>query len=526
MINLKDYRPAGPVMKAFHESTAFFRVMAGPVGSGKTGGAGCVEMLFGVMAQKPMPDGVRRAKFGVLRDTYRNLYSQFIPSWFEWFPRELGDFVGSDDRPAFHKFPLDTPMGPCELEIEMRALGANSVEKTCRGWNLTGCFLDEADLLPEQAFDFLAGRVMRWPHKDFRVSKGVWATFNKPDVDHYLYRRCVEDVSEDWAFFDQPPGLIPGTMDTNPQAENLPRLDDDYYQKQARNNPPAYVQRMVRNEWGASTSGEVIYPEFDVKRHMSATPLEPEPGDELTIGVDGGGTPAAVIGGRLRDGRRVIYAEVVLVDPYDPKGRRLLYGVGWRRFYEAVRDVIHPRFARQRFTMAWGDPSAFYGVDREYGEYSDLEKAFRELNIPLVPAESNAIQLRHDAVRGLLATQAGRREAGLIIDPRCTWLRRGFTTDYRWEERDPKQETKTLKPKKTATSHVHDAAQYWGLGELGSAGVQNIRHAIGRPPVPDGFRETSGGLIVPEGPGRSGRGSSYGQGGPGELYRSDWSPWD
>jgi hypothetical protein len=54
-------------------------------------------------------------------------------------PAELGHFTGSDDRPASHLRPRD-PIGRCEVEAEFRALGTNSVEATCRGWELNGAY--------------------------------------------------------------------------------------------------------------------------------------------------------------------------------------------------------------------------------------------------------------------------------------------------------------------------------------------------------------------------------------------------
>ena len=76
----------------------------------------------------------------------------------------------------------------------------------------------------------------------------------------------------------------------------------------------------------------------DLDRLFSTVELEPEPGSEIILGLDGGGTPAAVVMGRDRLGRRIIYAEVVLTDPMDPKGRRILHGVGPKRFAEALGD--------------------------------------------------------------------------------------------------------------------------------------------------------------------------------------------
>lgn len=473
MFDVKTYRPAGPTLKRFHESSAFIRLMAGPVGSGKTAGAGCAEMVLGAMIQQPMPDGVRRAKFGVLRDTYRNLYSQFIPSWFEWYPRELGSFVGSDDRPAMHTFSADTPIGPCEIQVEMRALGANSVEKTCRGWNLTGCFLDEADLLPEETIAFLTGRVKRWPQRPYRVTKGVWGVFNKPDVDHWTYQMCMEEKHDraDFEFFDQPGGLLDGGPPflPNPAAENLERLDDDYYLIQATNNKAAYVRRMVRNKWGSSVAGDPVYPEFNTEHHVSTIELEPGPRDRLTVGLDGGGTPAATISGRDPVGRRITYAELVMVDPFDPKRRRLVHGVGPTRFGQALKELLKRRFPNNPVTI-YGDPAAFYGADREGGEFSYMETVGHAIGVAVQPAPSNEIYVRHEAVRdGLTNWRDGRPMQ--MINPSCLWIRAGATSDYKYEPADPKQPGKTLKPLKTRTSHVHDAWQYDALGDVGRAGV-------------------------------------------------------
>lgn len=476
MFDPKTYKPAGPVMKAFHESDAFYRALAGPIGSSKTTGAGVAEPVFGAMLQQPYSDGVRRFKSGVLRDTYRNLYATTMKTWLEWIPREVGHFTGSDDRPAMHKFDLETPIGPCEIEVEFRALGPNSVEAVCRGWELNGAYLDEADLMPPEAVSFLGGRVMRAGDVKLRRTRGVWFTFNKPDVDHFLYNWCEEGGLEGLAFFDQPGGLLDGEpYRLNPSAENLAHLDPNYYVQAATGQPDWYITRMIRNKWGASISGEPIYPEFRRERHVSPVELEPRPGSVLKLGLDGGGTPAAVVVGRDTRGRRIVFAEVVLVDPYDPKGRKLITGVGAARFADAIRDVIFPRFKGCTFEIGYGDPAAFYGADREAGEYSFMEAVSMKLGIPIIPTDSNEIGLRLDAVHLLMRDTGDDGRPQLIFNPSCKWLIRGCASDYKWEQRDPKQPGKTLKPQKSATSHVHDALQYSILGDVGRAGVQSGR---------------------------------------------------
>lgn len=472
MFDAKTYQPAGPVMKAFHESSAFYRALAGPIGSSKTTGAGVAEVFFGSMLQTPYSDGIRRFKSGVLRDTYRNLYATTMKTWLDWVPRELGDFTGSDDRPAVHKFNIETPIGEAEIETEFRALGTNSVEATCRGWELNGAYLDEADLMPPEAVSFLAGRVMRAGDVNLRQSRGVWFTFNKPDVDHFLYEWCEEGGLEGMQFFDQPGGLLDGQpFRTNPAAENLANLDKGYYVIAATGQPDWYVTRMIRNKWGASVSGELIYPEFRADLHVSPVELEPLPGTVLKIGLDGGGTPAAVIVGRDEFGRRIVYAEVVLVDGTDPRGRRLATGVGPKRFAQAIRDAIFPRFRQCTFEIAYGDPAAFYGADRENGEYSFMETVGLQLGIPVIPTDSNEISIRLESVRGLLGSMAADGRHMLMLNPSCRWLRRGFVSDYKWSLRDLRQPGKNLVPQKSTTSHVHDGLQYVILGDVGRAGV-------------------------------------------------------
>lgn len=532
----RTYVPGGPTLKAFHESNAFVRLMAGPIGSGKTVAAGVAEPFFTAMTQKPDSDGVRSAVVGVLRDTYRNLYATTMKTWLSWVPRNHGHYTGSDDRPAVHELEFMAPFtdgtpgqGLCRLRVEWRALGTNSVEATCRGWELHGAYIDEADTTPIEAISFLAGRVKRGGRKETRVSRGVWVTFNKPDTDHPLFDICVEQAethaANGFEFFDQPAGLLPGGPPyiVNPVAENLTNLDADYYEVSARGQPDWYVRRMIRNQWGASVAGEPVFGSVDLDRLFSPVELEPEAGTEIFIGMDGGGTPAAVICGRSPTGRRIIYAEVVLTDPTDPRGRRILHGVGTKRFTEALEAALHPRFSRCRVSMVWGDPAAFYGADREMGEFSALETTCHQLGIPINPAPSNELQLRHESIRNLVfRTNQCDGLPDLLINPSCRWLRRGFAGDYRWEQRDPKQPAKRLKVQKSNSSHAMEAAQYAMLGDQGRAAIVSgaaydpHKPKARQPQSSDGWSQSPSGLWRP-----GGQRPSQGGG----TYSSDWSPW-
>src|SRR6185503_3312722 len=76
------YHPAGPVVEAFHRSSAFVRGLMGPVGSSKST-ACCIEILGRAQEQKPF-NGVRRTRWAVIRNTYPELKSTTIKTWTEW----------------------------------------------------------------------------------------------------------------------------------------------------------------------------------------------------------------------------------------------------------------------------------------------------------------------------------------------------------------------------------------------------------------------------------------------------------
>ena len=61
------------------------RIITGPVGSGKTTIC-CGEVMSRALQQKPSPDGVRRFKAGIVRNTMPELRRTTIPTWLALFP--------------------------------------------------------------------------------------------------------------------------------------------------------------------------------------------------------------------------------------------------------------------------------------------------------------------------------------------------------------------------------------------------------------------------------------------------------
>jgi hypothetical protein len=86
---------AGPVADAFLRSRAFICGIIGPVGSGKTLTM-LQKLLRGGALQGGRPDahGIirRKARYGVIRESYPNIEANILPSWFNLVPAEEGKF--------------------------------------------------------------------------------------------------------------------------------------------------------------------------------------------------------------------------------------------------------------------------------------------------------------------------------------------------------------------------------------------------------------------------------------------------
>ncbi|KAL5684627.1 hypothetical protein EMGR_005688 [Emarellia grisea] len=121
----------GPVAEAFMRSRAFIVVIIGPVGSGKTMAMLQKGVRNGAMQGARIDErGIkrRRAKFGVIRESYPSLDANTLPSWFNITPKEYGHF--SAKAPYSHKFQRvlrrdasRQPTDVLDMEVEFRAIG-------------------------------------------------------------------------------------------------------------------------------------------------------------------------------------------------------------------------------------------------------------------------------------------------------------------------------------------------------------------------------------------------------------------
>lgn len=435
------YRPGGPVLAAFMASRARVQGIMGPIGSGKTQGALIKFPRLGAAQRPSTRDGVRRVKFCVVRDTYRQLWNTTIPSWFKRIPKDAGEWVGALGDPARHKIEFRLGDGSMvELGMEFVAIGDNKVEDVLRGYEVTGFYLNEADLLSREVLTYAISRAGRYPDIEEGGPSwyGVLADFNAPDTENYCYDFFVDNPPDGVEFFRQPSGL-------SPNAENLSNLPPGYYADLVAINPDWWVRRMVRNEFGYSRDGKPVYPEFSDGRHVAPEPLKPVRGVPLIVGADAGGTPAAALTQRLPGGQWRVYDEIV-------------FDGGATRFGELLNQKLAEPEYRELDVAGWCDPAALaQGTD----EKSWCEIVSHVTKIRFRAAPSNRLLPRLEAVRVPLLRSLDGATPGFLLSPTCKMLRKGFNSGYRYRRLQVAGgERYVEEPDKNEYSHPHDALQY------------------------------------------------------------------
>lgn len=454
-----DYRVTAPTIRAFHQSQVFVRVLLGPIGSGKTTAA-IVELAIRAAQQKPAPDGVRRTRFALIRNTAPELTSTTIKSFRAWFPDGVG------------KWNMESPItfsmrrGDVEAEFLFLALDRDEDVRKLLSLELTGAYLNEAREIPKSVLDAVTGRVGRFPpmRDGGPTWRGVIADTNPPDSEHWLYRLAEIERPDGFAFFKQPPG-------DGPDAENLENLPPDYYALAKVGKDEDWIKVYVRGEYGFVQEGKPVYSSFRDSVHVAPDPLEPVPSLPLLLGVDFGLTPAAIIGQRLQDGRWLIVDEVVTDD------------CGVTRFAQMLSQYVARTYPRM-YVEGWGDPAGNQRAQTD--EQTCLEIMRTHTGWRWHPAPDNALTLRLEAVRGALNRLVDGRP-GLLLSPRCAVLRKGFAGGYHYRlARTGFGTTYSEEPAKNAYSHPHDALQYLlsGGGEA-SVVLNRQRNASALPKFAD-----------------------------------------
>ena len=444
---------ASPTMVKFHQSDAFVRSLFGPIGSGKS--VACViEMLrISFEVQEPQfddpkyPFGVRKSRWVVVRNTYRELIDTTIQTFFDWYPQELGTYHKQDMK--FTTVMTMADKTTAHVEFLFRALDKPDDIKKLLSLEVTGGWLNEAREIPKAIMDMLIGRLGRYPRK---VNKKGGATrhcllmdTNPPDSDHWYYKLFEEGGTEGYEIFHQPSG-------TSPEAENIENLPDGYYQKMQAGKTQEWINVYVHGMYGFVQNGKPVWPEYkDDKHHTDEQLVIPESW-KIVVGMDFGLTPAAVFGCRTPSDQIIAFDELVAED------------MDAKTFGRLLKQKILSEYPNHTFEF-YGDPA---GDQRAQSDKSTPFMMLAASGISAAPTWTNDPVIRIGAVAQPMKRLDSVGDMGFLIGPRCKIVRKACAGGYKYKRMQVTGEERFMDvPDKNRYSHPADALQYMmlGLGE-------------------------------------------------------------
>lgn len=442
-MSVTDYAPPPTVLK-FMLSDASFRLVMGPVGSGKSTGC-CLEIARRARMQAPSRDGVRRTRWAIVRNTRQQLKDTTLKTWFEWFPDRVAGTWRETDQTFTLRF------DDVVAEVMFRPLDNPEDVKRLLSLELTGAYVNEARELPLDVVVALRSRCGRYPSvKEVAPTwSGLIGDTNPPDDDHWIHTKFEQEKPRGWEIYKQPGG-------ETPEAENVEHLPPSYYAEMKEGASPAWIDVHVHGKYGSSKAGKPVYESTFISGfHVSPTPLQPVFSAPLMLGMDFGRTPACTYEQRLPNGR-----VVVLDESFDDN-------TGLEGFLvRKVKPKLQARFQGMKVIVC-GDPA---GWDKSQINDMSCADVLAQQRFRAVRAPTNQLSRRLDAVERQLARQI-EGKAGLLHDARCERLLRGYRAGYHYKA------TKTglaTTPDKNEFSHIHDGRQYAALCESFAPGMAGL----------------------------------------------------
>lgn len=497
----------GPIAQEMYWDDATVVVIQGPVGSGKT----TTVLKSRLRRAKMIPRSVlletlhgitghwRFYKLLVTRETYRVLWSTTIPDFLKVFPKHLGEWVGGRGGPVTFTMIFEDEHGPIEFVAEFMAFG-DDIVNNLRGYQVTDIWLHEMDTNPEDVLANGITRIGRHPGQNhfagypphMREFKQIVGDMNAPDEDNYTYGLLHDEAKRKSILealnLELPEGSKPIEVKFYRQpgygedgCENMHNLPPTYYQTQIAVLKLAgkgdHVKRLVYNQVTFLREGQPVFEdEFNPTVHVSGAKLQPWDGFDLRIGLDQGFKAAAVIGQF-----RSPYHWQILAELHFPKERLTAVEFGRR-----LRDLLDtdPRFSGRRVEGGWADMAGEQGASQAADEnftWNMLAAKAAQITVRPQKIGTNQINPRLEAVRAALEFLQ-RGQTGLLIDPTCKLLRRGFEARYVWKDEVDKNGDKRKRPDKSKTeANVMDALQYLLLSEALPHGLTPITAPAARP---------------------------------------------
>jgi len=431
---------AHPTLQLFHRSTAFQRLIVGPIGSGSTT-ACIIELIRQAYLQEPASDGVRYTRSLIIRNSMPELKSTVVPSLEMWIDPEL--FPVRWTSPPRIDIRQALPDGT-EIEHQILLLGLDVPSDVSKllSLEISNCWLNEARHIDEEVYNVVQGRISRYPSTrmggcthPFLISDS-----NAPSKASYLYKifghRKPDDP--DIALFQQPSAL-------SPEAENLENLDPNYYTRLVVGKSQSYIKSYIEAKWVSVASGLSVYgDDFHDDAHLLEQEPEVPQNSKLLIGADWGLTPACVIFLPLASGHVIAIDELVTQRS------------GAINFLSALRELINERYRGCEFRII-GDPSG--GQSSQVDERTVFDVA-AGMGFNIEPAMSQDPIKRQESLRIMLKTLI-QGKPWLRVSRKCEVFIAGLQGEYEYKRINASGEPRYSQSiNKNRFSHVCEGAEY------------------------------------------------------------------
>lgn len=452
------YRPP-PTLKRFMLDDHLARFVVGPVGSGKTT-AMVMEIFRRACLQEAGPSGIRPSRWVAVRNTRPQLVSATLPDILSllspfavWHPSDSRVDVEVDLEDGT-RVDLEIWLVPLETPDDIRRL---------LSLQLSGVWLSEFREIDVKVVPNLLARIGRYPKRELHgadcTHRCLIAESNSFSIASPWYELLVTNRPDDWAFFRQPSAL-------SPEAENIENLPPGYYEKLAASADEDWIRVYLANDFGIDLTGEPVWGRLvDPDRHLSDK-LEPIIMRPVMLAQDFGRTPATLFCQITSEGTLVVLDEVYTENN----------GIE-RHFDQYVMPLLNGRY---KGATVWcvADPAGIY--KDQVGEVSPIV-ALQNRGIRTVPARTNNVDARINAVATLLNRQIGKRPGLMINKTRCPLLVRAIMQDYRYR-RNKNEKLEEVPEKSHPASDLADALSYAALATLAGVEERVLQHPrLGEP---------------------------------------------
>lgn len=465
MIDLITYE-ASRTLSKFHKDNNFVRALIGPFGSGKS--VACVsELLRRSCNQQPDDRGLRRTKWVIIRNTYRELLDTTMATFFNWIPKESGKMNMSS-----MVFELITPLADgttLHAIFLFRALDRPADIRKLLSLDITGAWVNECREVPLQVINMAESRCGRYPETildpdDDRYLYdpancralfeptwvGIIMDTNAPDTDSWFYNLFEVNRPDNHSIYHQPSGIAPN-------AENIRHLPRNYYTNMMAGKTKEWVDVYIHGKYGFVKDGKSIYPEYNDDTHYVDEEFTPDNRLVVYIGIDFGLTPAALIGQKTSSGAMVIFDELVT------------YDMGAVSFGKLLRQKLATPVYRGCEFEIYGDPS---GDSRAQTDEQTPFMILRQAGLDAFPCVTNDPVIRREVVVDYLLRLDFTAKPAFRITRGAPTFRKAMAGGYKYRRLQVAGEERYMdKPDKNKYSHVAEAGQYLFLGAVGDSHV-------------------------------------------------------